>query len=303
MQNEFENDFYLADWLDGKISDEGLRELVSDADFIAFQKLRLATVSMAVQQANLEASYEAIQRKIELKSKARKLAIHKLYASMAVAAMLVLLFGLYQLFFFSNEVTTTHNEINTVTLDDRSKVSLGSMSKISYPTIFKFNRRLKLEGEAFFEVEKGGSFVVDTKVGTVQVLGTKFNVIARPDFFEVICYEGKVQITTKTDSEIISKGMAVRFYDNILDRWTIEGEEKPRWLDRESSFRQLPLKYVIEQLQLQYDCHVQYPASFAQIKITVSFPHDNIDVALKSICIPLHLKYAKRSPRQIVITE
>ena len=56
-------------------------------------------------------------------------------------------------------------------------------------------RRVRLEGEAFFKVAKGSTFTVDTKTGSVKVLGTQFNVKNRIGFFEVVCYEGLVGVT------------------------------------------------------------------------------------------------------------
>ena len=41
---------------------------------------------------------------------------------------------------------------------------------------FTDERIIQLRGEAFFEVEKGSRFVVQTGKGAVEVLGTSFNV-------------------------------------------------------------------------------------------------------------------------------
>ena len=57
------------------------------------------------------------------------------------------------------------------------------------------NRTLELNGEAFFDVEKGNTFTVKTSQGNVSVLGTEFNVNASVDFFRVSCYEGKVKVS------------------------------------------------------------------------------------------------------------
>ncbi len=299
MNNE--NKSFLADWIAGKITDSQLRNLVSERDFIGYQKLRLTTNFLEVAPPNLEANFEAIQRKINSKKELKTRKVFVLYRSLAAAAVLLLFFGMYQFFAFSNEISTSCGATNAIKLADYSKVSLSSKSKISYPNLFKFRRTLKLQGEAFFEVEKGNSFVVDTEEGEVTVLGTKFNVIARPDFFEVVCFEGKVAVCKSNAREIITKGQAIRFYGNKLERWVIEDEQKPLWLSGESSFRQLPLENVIDLLEQHYDYQIDYPKSAAQTVITGSFTHKDIDVALKAICIPLHLNYTKSGSRKILI--
>jgi ferric-dicitrate binding protein FerR (iron transport regulator) len=303
MSENIENNLFLADWISGKITDEQLRQLVSQSDFIGYQKLKLASDFFEVTPSNMEANFEAIQRKIDAKRKLKHTKVLALYGSLSAAAVLMLFFGLYQILVFSNEIRTSFGEKNSITLEDRSKVIVGAKSRILYPNLFKYHRVLRLEGEAFFEVEKGGSFVVDTKEGEVTVLGTKFNVIARPDFLEVACFEGKVAVFKSNAREIITQGQAIRFYGNKLDRWVIEDEQKPLWLSGESSYRQLPLKYVIDLLERQYHYQIDYPKSAAQTKISGSFTHKDIDVALQTICVPLQLHYTKSDSRKIIISE
>jgi transmembrane sensor len=303
MSENIENNPFLSDWISGKITNERLRQLVSESDFEAFQKLRLVTDDLEVAPANLEANFEVIQRKIDSKKKLQRTKVLALYRTLAAAAIFLVFFGLYQSFVFSNEIITSYGAKDTIILADHSKVTLGSKSIVSYPNLFKYHRTLNLQGEAFFEVEKGSTFIVDTDQGKVTVLGTKFNVIARQDFFEVICFEGKVAVCRSEAREIITKGEAIRFYQDKLERWVIEDVQKPLWLSGESSFRQLPLKYVIDLLEHYYDYQIDYPKSAAQTKITGSFTHKDIDVALQSICIPLQLHYTKSDSRKIVISE
>lgn len=75
-----------------------------------------------------------------------------------------------------------------VELPDQSRVTLNSGSEIRYarrfeswPLIAANRRRVQLRGEAFFEVTKGEkAFVVESYNAHVRVLGTSFNVWARP---------------------------------------------------------------------------------------------------------------------------
>lgn len=91
-----------------------------------------------------------------------------------------------------------------LTLQDGSAVWLNSGATIEYPVVFaKNNRKVKLEGEAFFEVEHDASrpFVVETFGYDIEVLGTKFSVDAECDkgCFSTLLTEGSVRITNTTD--------------------------------------------------------------------------------------------------------
>ncbi len=77
-------------------------------------------------------------------------------------------------------VTTQNGERTTYTLPDGSQVRLNAGSKLTYPAVFKKERHVSLEGEAFFQVTKNPSkpFIVHTKQISTTVLGTSFNINA-----------------------------------------------------------------------------------------------------------------------------
>jgi transmembrane sensor len=73
---------------------------------------------------------------------------------------------------------------------------------LKYPAVFDSQRKVELEGEAYFEVthRNKSNFVVEVADMEVKVLGTKFNVSAYTDdsFTDVVLAEGKVEILGKT---------------------------------------------------------------------------------------------------------
>lgn len=298
-----ENDTFLSDWLVDKISDEQLKQLVSETDFVAYKKLKNSLATFQLSEPDIEQNYAAIKAKRIAKNNKKPSKIFPLYRYMAVAATLLLFFGGYNLFVFSNTVATDYGKTLSANLSDNSRVTLNAKSKISYPTLFKYNRTLKLDGEAYFGVQKGSQFTVETAQGKVQVLGTKFNVIVLPNYFEVHCFEGKVRVITTTNTTILTHGKAVRFYENKIDSWEEKDAQKPLWISGESNFKNVPLQYVMTQFQKQYNFEIQYPAEFKTIKFTGSFTHKNIEIALQSICIPLHLKHAQTNAKTILLSE
>ncbi|MFN3754411.1 FecR family protein [Flavobacterium sp.] len=299
---EESNETYLSDWLAHKITDEQLQQLVSEEDFTAFQKIKNTLNGFEISHSDLEQNFSAIQQKLGEK-KQTKTKVIPLWRYASIAASLLILFGVYHFFIAQNEISTGFGNTQIITLADNSKVSLNAKSTLKYCNTFEYKRTLQLDGEAFFEVEKGSPFTVETSLGDILVLGTKFNVIAFQDFFEVKCYEGKVQVTQKGKSTILTHGESIRFYNGILENWAEESSAKPTWISGESSFKNVPMRYVIEQFKNQYNVEVEYPNSIVNIKFTGTFTHEALSIALQTICLPLHLKFNEDSSGKIIIFE
>lgn len=89
-----------------------------------------------------------------------------------------------------------------ITLSDGSKVWLNSGTTLEYPAVFCGKlRQVKLEGEAMFEVEHDARrpFRVETFASNIEVLGTKFNVMADKAChqFTTTLLQGKVKVENK----------------------------------------------------------------------------------------------------------
>lgn len=128
------------------------------------------------------------------------------------AAILMLISGTALLTWYFTSRITIQQEIPEITsissplgskcrivLPDSTVVWLNADSKISYAKNFnESERRLFLEGEAFFDVttNKEKPFMVQTSDILVRALGTKFNVKAYPEENEITTTleEGKVDI-------------------------------------------------------------------------------------------------------------
>ncbi|MCK5538230.1 MAG: FecR domain-containing protein, partial [Bacteroidales bacterium] len=117
------------------------------------------------------------------------------------------------------ETTAPRGEKSKINLPDGSVVWLNSETTIRYPHNFTAdNRNVELKGEAYFEVEKYKEmpFTVKTKDYTINVLGTKFNVMAYSDFnrTETALIEGKVQIEKNGKIIDVKPGEEITFENN-----------------------------------------------------------------------------------------
>ena len=83
-----------------------------------------------------------------------------------------------------NELIVPRGGEYDIVLEDGTKVWMNADSKLRYPVMFHGGeRRVYLEGEAYFEVARDTSrpFFVETSNQQIRVLGTAFNVCAYPD--------------------------------------------------------------------------------------------------------------------------
>lgn len=127
-----------------------------------------------------------------------------------IAAVFVILIGIWYLFFKSKDETISSNQAifeiisprgskSQVLLPDGTKVWLNSESKIHYSNNYnQLGREIFLEGEGYFEVKKNPDkpFVVTTSDIRIKALGTTFNIKAYPGdkTIETTLIEGKLEV-------------------------------------------------------------------------------------------------------------
>ena len=65
----------------------------------------------------------------------------------------------------------------------------------------------------------------------------------------------------------------------------------PAWMNNESSFERIPLKYVLAELERQFNVKVTTQNVNTDINFTGTFNNTDLDMALKSISTPSQIKY------------
>lgn len=202
------------------------------------------------------------------------------------------------------EITTSTlvAESKTLNLPDGSEVILNANSTISYSE--EWDREVSLDGEAFFEVVEGGKFLVKTSIGSVEVLGTSFNVFVRDSTFEVACKTGKVKvdIPTKSVSELITPGQTIRLASDTVKKTTVDKDLVGRWQAGVFYFSDQKLSDVLKEVERQFGVAVALPDSIDYI-FNGYFTNKDIDSALEMVCLPLGLSYEQTSQEVYAIKE
>ena len=296
-----EQNYFLSKWLSNEITEEELGNHLSATEIAAYKKIISATNQLEVPEYNPEEALKKIKLKHN-KPKAGKL--HFMSRIYRIAAILTLLLLSY--YFISDKektYATQFAEKISFDLPDKSNVRLNADSEITFKTKnWKRNKVLNLKGEAFFSVFKGTTFTVNTALGTVTVLGTKFNVVVRENYFEVNCYEGIVSTNYQNKTIEVPAGSSFKVLNNVSEFGKINATN-PSWIENKSSFKSMPYKYVVQEIERQYNITVVYDAKNAESLFTGNFTHTNLDMALKAISIPLNLKYTEISDKKVLLQE
>lgn len=284
---------YLAKWLSDELSEEELREFKSSEAYTSYQKLKEASSRLAAPDFDADQALQRLKDE-HIDNAPKVITLNPFKKFLRVAAVIaVLIAGSY---FYINtldeKVSTEFAERSEVVLPDDSEIFLNADSQISYSKKNWDNKRnVDLKGEAFFKVAKGKKFTVSTDHGTVAVLGTQFNVENRKGFFEVTCYEGLVSVTHNNKESKLPAGTSFLVINgNIVSAGTPDGSA-PSWMNNESSFESIPLKYVFAELERQFNIKVTTENIDTNLLFTGSFNNTDLNMALKSISTPSKTRF------------
>ncbi|GAA4274548.1 FecR family protein [Aquimarina gracilis] len=299
MRDDKKDNIFLSRWINGELSEEELREFQSHPEYEHYVKIKAGADALDLRRYDIEEQLISLKSK---RSDKKSRGIIKLWPYFAAAASIAIILGLF-LFGPNQSYTSDYGEKLIVTLPDGSEMTLNAKSIARFDKKnWKNNRTVTLEGEAFFKVKKGSKFTVITDNGDVSVLGTQFNVHSQNSLFEVNCFEGKVSVTNKNNKEILTAGKAYRNLGKTSEKWTFNAAG-PSWLTNTSSFRSIPIRYVLKELEEQYNIQIKEEGLNLGYKYTGTFPNDNIEVALKTVFSTLDIEYTLSQDGKTVVLE
>ena len=152
-----------------------------------------------------------------------------------------------------------------LTLQDGTNVWLNSGAEIEYPSLFAGNsRQVRLSGEALFDVRHDAEcpFEVETFATKINVLGTKFNVIADEtyDRFSAALLQGRIKVTNLLDprrQEIVMKpDDIVNLSNGRLFVETIRDPEALCWTEGLVRISGLPFDELMAKFEQVFDVKI-----------------------------------------------
>lgn len=203
--------------------------------------------------------------------------------------------------------------LTAITLPDGSMVKMNASTRIEYPESFASNvRKVKLSGEAFFEVTRDTAhpFIIVTENASVEVLGTSFNVSAYPraGLVEVNVETGKVKLTQHIEGKSVRQSAILpagergwlRVADGEMGHYDMLAPNYSAWITKEINFQRTPLAEAFTVLENTYHVKIKMENSeIGRIPYTANFADLKLDYIVKVIARTHKLK-VKRNGDEIV---
>jgi transmembrane sensor len=248
----------LARWLAGEMSGQELEALQDSPEYPSLVKIRDNFAMLEKPQFGAKAMLQEVLRQEKAMPKVVPL-YRKVW--LPAAAMVIVLLGLVLVF----------------AIPKHEEAAPGKQYAFT------------LQGEAYFKVAKGKAFTVATGLGKVTVLGTQFNVRARGNRFDVVCYEGKVRVEYKKQVVVIAPHQRVTFENGSGGAIIREDAAIPQWLQGELAFTQIQFQDAVAEISRHYGVTITSTVSSAQ-RFSGVLPGKELDAALEILATTYHLK-------------
>jgi transmembrane sensor len=208
---------------------------------------------------------------------------------------------------FKNKVVNNNDEILQHRLKDGSLVTLNSGSNIKMDDSFKNQRDLRLQGEAYFEVQpdKKNPFTVFFSDYKLVVVGTKFNIrnFKNEKIKEITVTEGVVRVFDNKEKNGIKvkKGEQLRLEEGkepVL--MNVETTNYIAWKTGDLDFKKARLEEVTTILSRTFEKEIVLANQIKNCKFTGDLSGLNLNEALEIIRSSTSLKIEKSNNKLYV---
>ena len=174
-----------------------------------------------------------------------------------------------------NRLIVPKGKRSSLLLADGSKIWVNSGTTVEFPSVFenRKERKIKIEGEIYIEVEKDTQrpFLISTPDFEVSVLGTKFNISAYPEdsVQHVTVSEGMVSVVSGKENQknLITKNQQLRITEMRQTKVNnVDVSLYTSWIDGILKFESEPLKNILTRLARYYDLNLECGDDIASIR-------------------------------------
>ena len=226
-------------------------------------------------------------------------------AAVTIIALLLAYSAVFIYRTFSYEKISASTGKATIDLPDGSHVTLNRGAVLEFPRKFdKGRRNVRLDGEAFFDVQRDISrpFTVQSGNFVLQVLGTSFNVEASrmKDIVEVIVARGEVEVYPRNREhlrQIISPGQKAFYSREKKEIYKISNSDPnyEAWKTGIMHFQDVMLQSVAASLEDVYGKRVVFAnENLKKCRITVNFENEPLENVEKKLEEMLHIQITEK---------
>ncbi len=306
-ENTPEDDAVLHEWLEAAPDNRRIY------DTLAKQWMEVEALIKGVEFDTAAAWEKVAAKTVDVKPVPVRRSISLRSISWAAAAILVVGVLLYRVAVpgYSEEVFAENGNLEVVLPDD-THVTLHKGSKLAYNKTFTGKeRKVSLEGEAFFKVHRDEQhpFVIDAQAARVQVLGTAFDLKCSDKAASVAVVEGKVKFSAGDDKNtyvVLTKGQQAQLNNDKIVSGAIEDENFLYWKTGIISYHERELQAAVTQLSKIFEKDITLtsamPADQSRQLITVSFDGQGLEPILSEICLVARCRWEKGPGDKYIIS-
>ncbi|WP_372945743.1 FecR family protein [Muriicola sp.] len=283
---------YLAKWLNNELSEEELAAFRETEEYASYEKIARASKGLMPPAFDTDRALADLKSRKQQETKVVRMRPARYLMQIAAAVTVLIAASIFYIATLDETFTAEYAQRTEIVLPDASEVILNAGSELSYSERnWEKKRQLNLEGEAFFKVAKGEKFTVNTEAGAVSVLGTQFNVKSRKGFFEVTCYEGLVSVSYNKSQRKLPAGSSFLVINGRITDTQAPMTTEPSWVNNESSFRSIPLSFVLKEFERQFKVKVETRNVDLGELFTGTFSNTDMNLALQSISTPSQISF------------
>lgn len=256
---------------------------------------------------NPEIAWTNINKKISAITTTKRRIHNVVYATIGMAASLLITFSLTfytNIFTFKGttiQLSTSLGSRSSIVLPDGTSVTLNAGTHLEY-SFDNFNkiRDVKFNGEGYFEVAKSKNpFIIHTPNGLkLKVLGTKFNLTAYSEdkTIKTTLIEGKVELNSPDNKTLsLIPGQMATYDDRTKDLHYTNGlvSHNLGWMDNKLYMDKTSLQEICTILERWYDVKIVIEKSGLGDKIhyTGVLREQTIVDVLDALCKLSEIKY------------
>jgi ferric-dicitrate binding protein FerR (iron transport regulator) len=264
---------------------------------------------------NVDLAWDSISSKYDFVSGERAITVFRKnnirFITVAATFALIIITGSVALLFKARQtlnhlsasqifVSTNYGDKAHVILPDSSEIILNSGSKVQYDGNYNIKeRKVKLNGEAYFQVKTNPEKPFIVKAGKIQVyaIGTKFNILSYENEknIEATLVEGKVAVITEgketinlqPDQQAVISKQTGNLVVNDVDSETITA-----WKENKLRLKDEPLEEALQKIARKYNVVFEVSnRDLYDLRYTATFIDESLEEVMELLKVVLPITY------------
>ena len=268
--------------------------------------LQLGMLDHRFSTASVPARNALLKARTGVQERARK--IGSGLASVALACGLALFAGKNYLpidYWMADQRTAT-GEQRQLRLADGTLLNLNTHSAVDVRFDDSTRRIILQEGEIMVETGHGDPrpFIVQTRDGSLRALGTRFMVKREDDGTRLSVLQSRVEAHPENSVEltVYNEGQQVLMHRDRLGQMLAVSPGADAWTRGMLVLDNVRLADMVSELNRYQRGHLGVDPEVADLRITGSFPLNNIELALNALMPTLPVQIQQRTPWWVTVS-